>query len=347
MDVPHYPSEGVARMEPVVWEDVACPLCGARGEEPVLEARNNADTYRVVRCRRCQFAYLNPRPDERTIGHFYPADYHCYTPPDPASQAWLRQRLRRVVMARRHGLPMPATGKGLRLLATLARPWVGGEDSLTAIPWTGQGRLLDYGCGSGWFAQRMRQLGWSPTAMDFSAHAVAQVRRHFGLPVLAGTLPHPDVAPSSYDVVTLGAVLEHVHRPHQLIAAATEALRPGGLLVVAVPNFASWGRRYFGPHWWGLHLPQHLLHFEAATLRRLLENHGLIVESLRTIDKASWLRRSADAARRQGDRRRLVQLARYRPVLGLAARWTTWSGQADALLAFARRPRLSARANVG
>jgi 2-polyprenyl-3-methyl-5-hydroxy-6-metoxy-1,4-benzoquinol methylase len=334
-------------MEPVVWEDVACPLCGGRDEEPVLETRPDPSTYRVVRCRRCRLGYLNPRPDERTIGHFYPEDYHCYTPPDAAHQAGLRQRVRRLVMAHRHGLPTPPGSPGLRLLARLARPWVGGDDSLTAIPWTGQGRLLDYGCGSGWFAQRMRQLGWMPTAMDFSSHAVARVRQHFGLPVLAGTLPHPEVAPASFDVVTLGAVLEHVHRPHQLIAAAEEALRPGGLLVVAVPNFASWGRRYFGPHWWGLHLPQHLLHFESDTLRRLLETHGLAVESLRTIDKASWLRRSAEGARRQGDARWLVRLARWRPVLGLAARWTSWSGQADALLAFARKPLRAVAARAG
>ena len=104
-------------------------------------------------------------------------------------------------------------------------------------------RILDYGCGSGWFAHRMRERGWQVTGMDMSAHAVEKARNHFGLHVIHGTLPHGDVKPESFDVVTLGAVLEHLHWPHKVIGAAAQALVPGGYLVLSVPNMASWGFR--------------------------------------------------------------------------------------------------------
>src|SRR5262245_29093355 len=227
-------------------------------------------------------------------------------------------------MARYFGTP-PAP---LRWHQSVAA-WVAGwwlrprPQSMTALPFQGEGRLLDYGCGSGWYAQQMRELGWRVTGMDFSAYAAEQVRRHFGIPTLTGTLPHPQVAPASFDVITLGAVLEHVPHPHRLMAAVAEALRPGGYVVVSVPNLASWGFRYFGADWWGLQLPHHLLHFTPATLRRLLEAHGLEVHVLKAVPRPGWMQRSFRAARRRaGARRLLVKFGRWRVVASLLARWT-------------------------
>jgi 2-polyprenyl-3-methyl-5-hydroxy-6-metoxy-1,4-benzoquinol methylase len=329
-------------LESVTWEDTACPLCGARDEEELLLARapGGGQDFRVVCCRDCGLGYLNPRPDEQTIGLLYPEEYTWYHPPAKAETAWARARrgLRRLVMARHFGTPPAPLGLRQQLLAWLASGWLYPRpQSLTALTYCGRGRLLDYGCGSGWYAQQMRELGWDVTAMDFSAYAAAQVSRHFGLPTLAGTLPHPHVRPGSFDVITMGAVLEHVHHPHRLIAAAAEALGPGGYLVVSVPNLASWGFRYFGTDWWGLQLPHHLLHFTPQTLRRLLAAHGLEVRTLRAVGRPGWMQRSLAAARRRPGHGLLVKLGRLRLVASLLARWTTWTGATDCLEAIAYR----------
>src|SRR5262249_5485083 len=181
----------------------------------------------------------------------YPADYLCYQAPAPSDslRARLQRRLKRLAMARHFGTLPPLRHWHEKALAWLASWWLYPRPhSMTALPYQGEGRLLDCGCGAGWFAWQMRELGWDVTGMDFSEHATAHARR-FGIPTLTGTLPHRDVAPSSYDVITMGAVLEHIHHPHRLIAAAAEALRPGGYLVVSVPNLDSWGFRHFGEDW--------------------------------------------------------------------------------------------------
>src|SRR5262249_20322436 len=158
-----------------------------------------------------------------------------------------------------------------------------------------------------------------------------QVSRHFGIPTLSGTLPHPQVAPASFDVITMGAVLEHVHRPHRLIAAAAEALHPGGYLVVSVPNLASWGFRAFGEDWCGVRLPHPLVHFTPDTLRRLLAAHRLEVRGVRAVGRPGWMQRSLAAARRRGSGKLLVRLGRLRLVASLLARWTTWTGSTDCI----------------
>jgi SAM-dependent methyltransferase len=188
----------------------------------------------------------------------------------------------------------------------------------------------------------MRELGWNVTGMDFNPFAASQVARNFGIPVLVGSLPHPEVGEQSFDVITLGAVLEHVHRPHQIIEAATRALRPGGLLVVSVPNLESWGFYYFWQDWWPLELPRHLLHFNPATLRRLVEMHGLEVVELRMLPHTNWMRRSLERARywHWGSlaRRLLLRFGKLRIVQSLLTHWTVWRNQGDCLLLIARRP---------
>ena len=108
--------------------------------------------------------------------------------------------------------------------------------------------------------------------------------------------------------------------------------------MVSVPNLASWGFRYFREHWWGLHLPHHLLHFTPQTLQRALEAHGLEVIRLRTVSRPGWMQRSLRAARRAGRRELLVRLGRLRLASSLMARWTGWTGETDCIEAIAARP---------
>ena len=79
-----------------------------------------------------------------------------------------------------------------------------------------------------------------------------------GLETYAGSLPHPELKPRRFDVLTMWQSLEHVHQPRQVLQAALDLLEPGGKLFVAVPNIDSRPFRRYGPDWYGLDLPRHL-----------------------------------------------------------------------------------------
>jgi SAM-dependent methyltransferase len=173
--------------------------------------------------------------------------------------------------------------------------------------------------------------------MDFSPHAVAAARARYGLLVLEGTLPHPDVPANSLAAVTLRMVLEHVHDPARVLGAVFDVLEPGGWLCVAVPNLAAWGFGAFGPAWFPLRLPWHLLHFTPDTLRRVVTDCGFVVDTVATKGHTRWMGYSLDRARKLRPKWWMSAL-RARFGRSVLTSWTEWRGRGDELTLLARKP---------
>lgn len=329
----------------VKWETISCPLCGSDNEKALLEKVIEPEQLkcRMAQCNECAMVYLNPRPTQETIGHFYPENYEAYRSPRLGGN--FRKRFRDwmtgMIQTELHGYPGAKSNFARKLLARFASPlFAPDRASHTSIPFHGQGKLLDVGCGGGWFIHRMQQRGWDVTGIDFSAHAVEMTRKNYQLPAHIGTLPHPKIQPESFDVVNLGAVLEHVHDPLTTIQSAKDVLRPGGWLVVSVPNLDSWGFRQFGEDWHPLCLPHHLLHFTPTTLKRLIQAQGMEVRELRIVGRSSWMRRSIrNREQRLGTNfwRRLQRTGRLIP--SLMTSYSIQRGQGDCLFMIAERPR--------
>jgi SAM-dependent methyltransferase len=257
------------------WEEPDCPFCGGPEREVVVQAYDNTSPqdwqrFTVVRCVDCGLCFTSPRPSPELIGKFYPDWYAPHAvPPSNRRLPW-RSRL-----ATRFSWPF---------------------ETRRALRWHGQGRLLDFGCGGGSFLQRMHRLGWKVTGLDISAVAIERIRTELGLRAVVGSLPHPELPPASFDVVTMWHSLEHVHDPLAVLRAAHRLLTPGGRLLVAAPNLASLPFCWFGPAWYGLDLPRHLTHFTPTTLRAMLEHAGFRVRRLRMPRHSRWLRESARLA---------------------------------------------------
>ncbi len=169
---------------------------------------------------------------------------------------------------------------------------------LLSLPYRAPGRLLDFGCGAGHFLEQMRDFGWQVEGLDISDLCAADVTTRTGIPVHVGSLPHTAVADNSFDAITMWNALEHVHQPRDIIRAARKALRPGGVLVIGVPNIDSWGFRKFQQDWHCLELPRHLAHFTPDSLRGIMQRENMNVLSLEQIGRAGWLRKSVRLATR-------------------------------------------------
>jgi SAM-dependent methyltransferase len=141
------------------------------------------------------------------------------------------------------------------------------------------GKALDIGCGRGLLINKLRQQGWDVRGTELSDRAADYARNVLGLRVTTQSLQEAGYPDGEFDLVILWHVLEHMHHPHAVLSEVRRILRPGGRLVLAVPNFGSWEARWGREHWFHLNVPGHLTHFTPGTLKKALERVGLQVVS--------------------------------------------------------------------
>ena len=322
-------------------EEAPCDFCGATESSLLLQGHDRLcgvpGQWNVVACSRCGLARTNPRLTPESLTRAYTTGYEAHQDGGLAA-APPEGRLRwALVNYRGYPLGQPARWPWRWLL----KPWAGltlrDRRNAGYLPFEGQGRLLDFGCGVGRYVAQMVAAGWQAEGLDLSGEAV-RTGCQAGLTLHQGTLPGASLPLGAYDVIMMWHALEHVPSPMATLRAARELLRPGGCLVVSSPLMDSLAAWWFGPAWyaWG-ELPRHLTHFTRGTLRRHLEKAGFRVEQMLAMRRPAFFRRSyaylADDTGRGLHRR----LARSRTVPRLASYLALLLGRTDEVLFVARR----------
>jgi SAM-dependent methyltransferase len=141
-------------------------------------------------------------------------------------------------------------------------------------------RLLDVGAGRGRFVAAARAAGFDAAGIEPSSRGVRAGRERYGVELRCVEIASAAVAPGSLDAVTLWHVLEHLDDPADALRTVAEWLAPDGVILIGVPNLASWQARIGGRRWYHLDVPRHRTHFTPRGLELLLAGAGL--EPVRT-----------------------------------------------------------------
>jgi len=283
-------------------EAVACILCGSTGGTTrVVPCTGDCDadkqqTFTLVTCR-CGFTYLSPRPTREEIKAYYPEEYY------PSSELSQRKQVdrffKRVSRFMKKGIREEFYGypgekrswlaRLVRRLLLYPEYWHLRFVGRDILPFNGQGRLLDVGCGPGRLLQELREHGWDVYGVDFSPVAVGRARS-VGLNVRQGDLLTAGFESNFFDVVLFSHSLEHVFDPVATLREAHRILKPGGRLLLFLPNAGSTETALFGRWWIAWDPPRHLFHFNKHSVTRLLDKAGFGVVKVRTsTSKSSFL----------------------------------------------------------
>ncbi|MFQ5926895.1 MAG: class I SAM-dependent methyltransferase [Terriglobia bacterium] len=232
-----------------------CVLCGALAREVVFEVRvgevEAGRRFRLVRCRFCQLVMTEPRVAGPELEAHYGGDYWGRARPDDL--AWVRrdQRYRTAFLAR----------------------------------FRRQGRLLDVGCGLGLFLLALDPQRWERYGLEAMPVPYQEAAGRLGADriirgELTGAPEASGLSREPFDVITFWDVLEHLANPRATLEKAFRLLRPGGLVLLSLPNFSSYQARRFREDWYALSLPHHFYHFTPATLTKLLAAAGFRLHTL-------------------------------------------------------------------
>lgn len=233
-----------------------CPLCGGQQLEHALTCTDHyasGEQFEVIRCAHCGFLMTQGVPVEAEIGKYYETpDYISHSDTQQGLMNRVYHWVRQYMLSRKAALVKRVSGLS-------------------------EGSLLDYGTGTGYFANTMVCQGWKVKAIEKSPQARAFAKKQFGLDVEA---EHSlkDYPSMSLDVVTLWHVMEHLEHLNEMWETLHRILKDKGVLIVAVPNPESYDARKYKEWWAAYDVPRHLWHFSPSAMQCFGEKHGFVLE---------------------------------------------------------------------
>lgn len=232
-------------------EDRDCPLGCTHDDEILFSSRDRINnlpgSFYVVKCNQCGLLRTNPRPTRDTISFYYPESYGPY-----------------------HSTEVKSNNRPSFLKKNIPKIFPLNLENLPDIP---VGQLLEIGCASGSFLNSMSELGWKVEGIELSRAAGLRAIE-LGYSVFIGSVDEAILSDDNYDLIVGWMVLEHLHDPVLVLRLLWKWMKPGGWLVLSIPNTASFEFNIFKDAWYALHLPNHLFHFSPKTINNLLRLTG-------------------------------------------------------------------------
>ena len=209
------------------------------------------EQWQIRRCSACEFGWTVPSLDEERLAPYYSDSY------------------------------LGDTAKTIREFSSgilqKSRSWRREVEKVQLVEgFIGSGRILDVGCGDAKFLWALDSKRWERIGVDRAREALTLVRSKIpAIKLVEGNIFSEELHESSFDVITLWHVFEHLPNPRRVLSRINELLRPGGWLFLSLPNFVSFQAQLFGRHWYSLDAPRHLWHFGPPSLEILLKENNM------------------------------------------------------------------------
>jgi 2-polyprenyl-3-methyl-5-hydroxy-6-metoxy-1,4-benzoquinol methylase len=231
--------------------NASCILCAESGP---FRPRGAKDGYGIEECPACGLVQLVPTPTPETLNALYEGESYFGGDGSGYSQYESQE---------------------LEYLATFR------EDVRRIAEFVPSGRILEVGCGYGYFLQCALDAGYDAYGIDLSPVAVKwAAERHPGR-VFCGLLEEvPEIQEQQYDVIFGSHLIEHLTEPGAFLESASRLLRPGGLIVLVTPNIGSLLARVSGSRWVSFKIPEHVSYYDHTTIATLLTRGGFAVEAI-------------------------------------------------------------------
>ena len=285
-----------------------CPVCQS-GDRSLLHQGLSDLVFFVApgrwdlwQCAQCRSGWLDPRPNEATIGLAYGKYYtHEEIVGSIAEPTTSFQRLRVVLgngyRNRRYGVQLkPAMNLGWYVAQVFPILRKAADASYRFLPQPSKRAksVLDIGCGNGGWLKVAASAGWhiagvepDPVSQELAKKSGTEVR---------DSVESYLRQRSTFDYITISHVIEHVHDPLLLLQTAYTLLNPGGGLYIETPNIDAIGHQFYGRHWRGLEPPRHLILFNCGSLRDVVARAGF--ENIRFHRRADAFAFTSEQSRR-------------------------------------------------
>ena len=252
-----------------------CPMCLARLSADDVQRR--FPPYNIVRCGECATLTLSPRSPETAMEAVYQSEEYWRSETTNGEHGFFDYRHEREAIRR------------------TTRERLAGAWHLFGDHGDRQPLLLEFGGAFGYAALEAESMGFEPRIVELSDTARAEAA---SLGLLAGP---PEVVgwlqAESFDVVMAWETFEHLYEPREFLQECHRLLRPGGVLLLTVPEPGHWTSRLLGSRWWGWRVPEHIFYPTLAGFRHAPPLGGWEVLEDDCVASPQWMTFGGIAAR--------------------------------------------------
>jgi SAM-dependent methyltransferase len=226
-------------------ETVMCPICKSLN----MSIIHILTPFRVVLCKDCSLIYLNPRLRESVIRRVYQGKDYFVQGGDTGYRDYLTQENSLRITFR-------------RFLEELRK------HGMTS------GRLLEVGCGYGYFLDEARNFFSYRAGIELSEEAGSHAQRLSGAEIHIGNVGLLPPEFKNFTIIVIINVIEHIYDPIKFLLFLKQRLLRGGRIVIATPDIGSFWYRIMKGKWPSFKIPEHVAFYTRDTLKFLLKRAG-------------------------------------------------------------------------
>ena len=209
--------------------------------------------YKIIDCNFCKFIHIYPIPSDSTLSKLYINDYYKTTKPQYIKKNETEIEYWNILFDEK--------------LETL-------EQHLQSRT----KKILDIGCGPGFFLRRAKKNGWQILGIEPSNLAATYAQRQ-GIPVIIDFFQNINLKNlGKFNAIHMFDVLEHTSNPIEILQNCYSLLKKGGIIVVEIPNdfniLQKTVQKVLKKHEYWLAPPQHINYFNFSSLTKLLQKIG-------------------------------------------------------------------------
>jgi 2-polyprenyl-3-methyl-5-hydroxy-6-metoxy-1,4-benzoquinol methylase len=240
-----------------------CPLCKSGlflNYTEIIDHAVSKESFIICKCQKCSLLFTNPRPEEEQIGPYY--DF-----PEYYSHQKNNKSLTQVIYNKVRDY---AVSEKVKLITELK----------------GNGKILDYGCGTGEFLNAAKIKGWKIKGIEPTSKARNQANAILENMVIENIDQIEDK--KKYDIISLFHVLEHIHSLRKTIKKIIKHLKSDGYILIAIPNPESYDAIQYGKEWAGWDVPRHLYHFNETAIKNFEQLFDLEIVNVKPMPFDSY-----------------------------------------------------------
>jgi 2-polyprenyl-3-methyl-5-hydroxy-6-metoxy-1,4-benzoquinol methylase len=229
--------------------EVNCPICSNNS----FEVFYGFDDFKICKCKECEMIYLNPRYTSSAIEEFYNETYYGRENSTVGGyQSYESQQ------------------------ADLTLTYL--KFYKEVLPYVKQKkRVLDIGCGFGYFLSNTTKDFNESVGLDVSEQACIELRKK-GLGAINSNVEK--ISPlevGKFDLIVMTDFIEHVYDLNIFMLKLKDICNPDAILLIVTPNYNSWLRIFSGRNWVSFKIPEHVNYFTPKTLEQFLEKYSFEV----------------------------------------------------------------------